>query len=219
MQRRCSLINRRMRRWGLVALIGLALLPSRLLAQGYELRVTLHDTAGQGIVGVSIVLLTEEGQELAREATAADGSAGFASLPAVVRVGVEGQLRGGPPLFQLGDDANGVRLALDLAVAPAVLNLRAERDGLVLPDPTTMIAREEGGPVVEAAEPLPTALIATPAPLPTTQAVDAGATVVVGGQPREDTRHRAGWAPIVSVLIVILAAAMMLFIRRWRASR
>jgi hypothetical protein len=136
-----------------------------------------------------------------------------------VRVAVEGQLRDGPRLFQLGDDAQGVRLALDLAAAPAVLDLRVERDGLVLPDPATMLTLEEGGPIVEVAEPFPTAALATPAPLPTTTTRGAGTGVVVVGPGVEAERPTAGWVPLVTVLIIVVAAAVMLLIQRRRASR
>ncbi len=220
MPKRCPIINRWTLRWGIVALLVIVLLfPSRLLAQSYALRVTLHDPAGQGIAGVTIIVRGEDGQELARQTTAADGAASFAELPAVVRVAVDGQLRGGPRLFQLGDDAQGVRLTLDLAAAPATLDLRAERDGLVIPDPATMLTLEEGGPIVETVEPFPTAALATPAPLPTPATGVAGSAVVVVGAPAEAERPTAGWVPLVTVLIMVVAAAVMLFIQRRRASR
>lgn len=220
MPKRCPIINRWTLRWGIVALLVIVvLLPSQLLAQSYALRVTLRDSAGQGVAGVIIVVRDQDGQELARQVTAADGAASFAELPTVVRVVVDGQLRGGPRLFQLGDDAQGVRLALDLAATPATLDLRAERDGLVLPDPATMLTLEQGGPIVETTEPFPTAALATPAPLPTPATGGADTAVVVVGAPGEAERPAAGWVPLVTVLIIVVAAAVMLLIQRRRASR
>lgn len=212
------LINHRMR-CGVIAvlLVTILFLPGQILAQGYALRVTLYDPAGQGIAGVTIIVRDEQGQELARQTTTADGSAGFVGLPTVVRVAVEGNLRGGPHLFQLGDDTQGVRFAFDLAAASATLDLRAERDGLVLPDPATMLTLEEGGPIVETIEPFPTAALATPAPLPTPATGVAGSAVVVVGAPEEAERPAASWVPLVTVLIMVVAVAVMLLIQRRRA--
>ena len=86
-------------------LFGLAaLLPVLVSAQAYQLQVTLRDTGGVGIAGVSIIVRTEDGQELARQTTGVEGSVSFGDLPAVVLVAVEGQPRGGPNLYQLGAD-------------------------------------------------------------------------------------------------------------------
>lgn len=194
------------------------LLPSRLLAQGHELRVTLRDTDGQGLPGVAIIVRDEEGKELARQTTAEGGASSFAGLPAIVRVAVAGQLRGGPPLVQLGDDARGVRLALDQVATPPTLDLRVERDGLVLPDPATMLTLEMGGPVVNAAVPFATATLATPVPLATSAAGEASASVVVGTN-QEEARPAASWVPLLSVLIIVVAAGVMLLIQRRRAAR
>lgn len=201
----------RRRRIGWLALaLAIALLPEVSAAQGHVLTVTLRDAAGQGIAGITIIVRSEDGQELARQTTDADGTASFDTLPTVVRVAVAGQPRNAPSLYQLGDDAQGVRLALDGGAAPTVLNLRAERDGLVLPDPTTMLSLEVGGPTVDAT-PLARA---TPAPLPTR--IDLGTPPVLVISPPPDPAPPAPpWAPVV-VLLVISAALVGLLALRWR---
>lgn len=193
-------------------LITLLLIPNRLLAEGHDLRVTLRDSAGQNLAGITLIVRDEQGRELSRQVTDADGAASFANLPSVVRVGVEGQIRRGPQLYQLGDDALGVRLDLGQADGAPFLDLRVERDGLVLPDPATMLALEEGGPPVADAVVLPTALIATPAPLPAPPA-PASAGVVSVSEPRSE-EPRDGWVPLVTALLVTLAAGVMLVVRR-----
>lgn len=199
--------------WLLLA-IGMPL-PSQLFAQGYELRVTLRDVGGRGLAGITIMVRDETGQDLARMVSDSSGAARFADLPAIVRVAVDGQARGGPRLFQLGDDAQGIRIMLDKGDELTTLDLRVERDGLVLPDPATMLTLEEGGPVAPDAFLIPTALLATPAPLPTTIAV-AGAVHV--DQPPPPAERRNNWVPLISVLIVVVAAGLMALIQRRRSA-
>ncbi|NJK32209.1 MAG: hypothetical protein HC927_07270, partial [Deltaproteobacteria bacterium] len=122
------------------------LLPATTLAQTHSLRVTVRDVSGQGIPDITIAIRTEDGQELAQARTDAQGTAAFEGLGDVVRVQVRGQPRGGPTLYQLGDDAQGVRFDLSQANVTATLDLRVDHDGLVLPDPATMISLEQGGP-------------------------------------------------------------------------
>jgi hypothetical protein len=141
----------------LVATVLLAALPDVAGAQGHELQVTLHDPAGQPLSSVEVLIRSEAGEELARATTSADGAAAFAGLPAVVRVAVRGQPRRGPALFQLGTDEQGVRIHLAHGDGATVLNLRAERDGLVLPDPATEVAPDQGGPDLDTVTPLPAA--------------------------------------------------------------
>ena len=197
-------------------LFGLAtLLPLMASAQAYQLQVTLRDAGGVPIAGVSIIVRTEDGEELARQTTGVDGSASFDELPTVVLVAVEGQPRGGPRLYQLGADVEGVRIALNTTDAPFDLDLRAEPDGLVLPDPATMLTLEEGGPVVVETSPIPTAAIATPAPLPTVQR-----TAITSSQAtaNDEAPPHAGWVPLVTVLIIAVAAGVMVLIQRRRSA-
>ena len=200
---------------GLLALY--LLLPSLAAAQANELRVSIHDADGQPVSGITVIVRSEGGQELARQTTSMEGIATFAGLPVVVRVAVEGQARGGPALFQLGDDARGVRLDFGQAGDAPNLDLRVERDGLVLPDPATMITREEGGPVVDETSPIPTAVLATPASLPTAP-IASGLPVVINEEPVARQSSPA-WVPWLTVLIIAFAAGVMLFIQRRRDAR
>lgn len=197
--------------WLLLALG--VVLPTAVAAQAFSLQVTLHDASGQALTSITIIVRDEEGRELARATSDANGVARFSGLPAVVRVAVEGQAHGGPHLYQLGDDAKGVRLDLAQGSGTTTLNLRVERDGLVLPDPATMLSLEEGGPVVESAVPIPTALLATPAPLPTAPSTG----VISVGRPIQPAEERGtGWAPLATVLVVALAAGVMRLVQRRR---
>jgi len=188
--------------------------PAPVAAQAQTLLVTLHDASGRALMGITIIVRDEEGRELARAVSDASGTASFSGLPTGVRVAVEGQARGGPRLYQLGDDAQGVRLDLGQGSGSAVLNLRVERDGLVLPDPATMLSLEEGGPVVEDSLPFPTAFLATPAPLPSTATASGVISVGQPAPPQADRRN--GWVPLATVLVVALAAGVMLLVQHRR---
>lgn len=195
------------------------LLPTLAAAQSHILRVSLRDAGGTAIGGVSVIVRTEDGQELARQTTDSSGIASFGDLPGIVRVTVEGQARGGPQLYQLGDDARGVRLDLSLADGSANLDLRVERDGLVLPDPATMLTLEEGGPTVELALPFPTAAVATPALLLTTP-VDASTAVVnMGEASAPAVSHRDGWVAPLTLLILVGTAAVLRLILKLRSEQ
>ena len=199
-------------------LFGLAtLLPVVVSAQTHQLQVTLRDAGGVGIAGVSIIVRTEDGQELAHKTTGVEGSASFDDLPAVVLVAVEGQPRGGPHLYQLGADLQGVRVVLDTSDAPLTLDLRAERDGLVLPDPATMLTLEEGGPIVGDVSPIPTAALATPAPLPTARRT--AITPSGSGSPEGEPPAQAGWVAPVTLLIVVVAAVLLRLVQKLRSTR
>lgn len=198
--------------WLLLALG--VVLPTVAAAQTFSLQVTLHDASGQTLTSITIIVRDEDGRELGRAVSDASGAVSFGALPAVVRVAVEGQARGGPHLNQLGDDAKGVRLDLAQGSGTTTLNLRVERDGLVLPDPATMLSLEEGGAVVEDGVSVPTALLATPAPLPTTTPSTGVVSVGQPIQPGEE--RRAGWAPLATVLVVALAAGVMRLVQRRR---
>jgi hypothetical protein len=108
-----------------------------------------------------------------------------------------------------------VRVDLDQAALPLTLNLRAERDGLVLPDPATMLSLEEGGPLVSEPVPFPTAVIATPAPLPTT-----GRTAITPdttASPESTPPPQADWVPPVTVLILVVAACVLRLVQKLRS--
>lgn len=201
----------------LLVVAAVLLLPDLANAQNPSLQVTLRDSSGAAIVGVSLIVRTEGGEELARQVTDSDGAANFGGLSGVVRVLIDGQPRGGPRLYQLGDDARGVRVDLDQAALPLTLNLRAEPDGLVLPDPATMLSLEEGGPLVVDASPIPTAAVATPAPLPTTRrtAIAPSGT----GSPEGEAPKESGWVPPVTLLIVVVVAIVLRLVQKLRSTR
>jgi hypothetical protein len=205
--------------WLLVLLLLVlgALLPTLAAAQAHTLRVAIQDAAGRGLVGITVIVRSEDGRELARAATDATGTASFADLPAIVRIAVEGQARGGPRLFQLGDDAQGVRF--ELGQEAGTLDLRVERDGLVLPDPATMLALEEGGPVVEQAPTLPTAALATPIPSLPTSTGDTAEVVRIGEDEAPAEPRRADWVPAVTLLLVVAALGVLRLLMKLRSAR
>jgi hypothetical protein len=126
------------------------------------LTVSLHDLANAPIVGATVIVRDASGtSELARAATDTHGIATFAALTQdQVRVAVTGALPDGTRLYQVGADATGILLLL--ASRSTTLDLRSERDGLVLPDPATMISRDLGVPIATRAIDIPAAPMATP---------------------------------------------------------
>ena len=197
--------------------LAILLLPALASAQGHTLQVTLRDSSGVAITNITVVVRSEGGEELARQVTDRDGAAHFGNLSGVVRVLVEGQPRGGPRLYQLGDDARGVRVDLDQAALPLTLDFRAEPDGLVLPDPATMLSLEEGGPLVVDSSPIPTAAVATPAPLPTTRRTAIASSG--SDSPEGEAPPQAGWVPPVTLLIVVVAAIVLRLVQKLRSTR
>ncbi|HEU4328494.1 MAG TPA: hypothetical protein VFS21_35480 [Roseiflexaceae bacterium] len=121
------------------------------------LTVTLRDSHDQAVAGAAMQLRVGAAVQDAGELDAA-GQAELCAPAGTVRVAVSGQLPSGVPLVLPGQDADGIQLRI--GDAPARLHLRVEEDGMVLPDPLTMWAREPGPPVAT----LPaTTLPATPA--------------------------------------------------------
>jgi hypothetical protein len=202
----------RLRQIGWLALaLAIALTPELSAAQGLRLSVTLRDAAGRGVSGITIIVRDEGGAELGRQTSDAAGSAAFDVIPPIVRVAVEGQPRGGPRLYQLGADAAGLRVDLRLSAGQTALDLRVEPDGLVLPDPASMLALEEGGPLAADASPAPSAA-ATPAPPPAASAPsDEGAP--------DGAAPQAGWVPPVTLLIVVGAVAVLRLAQKLRGPR
>ena len=195
----------------------IVLYPALSSAQGYDLTVTLRDAAGQPIPAITINVCSAAGDELARQPTVADGSASFTGLPAVVLVAVVGQPRGGPALFQVENDATGVQVMLDRDLNPRLLDLRVERDGMVLPDPATMIDLQVGGPtVVGSGDYLPSLPLATPAPIPTART--GGATQVVVATGSERPAAGPAWVSLLTLLIIIVAIVILVVIQRRRAN-
>jgi hypothetical protein len=126
--------------------------------------VQLRDVAGAPVAGVAVTVHDLSGSAtLARGATDRSGRASFDALPAEdVRVAVAGALPTGVPLSQPGDDVRGV--AVVLGAPPVYLDLRVETDGVVRPDPATMIAPDVGVPAIAPPEPSSTPTAGEPAP-------------------------------------------------------
>jgi hypothetical protein len=134
-----------------------------------DLIVTVRDVHDAGVVGTMVsVRDAADGLEIARATTDVQGQAVFASLRVgEIRVAVEGQLANGTALYLPGQDSAGIRLTL--GAPPTRLDLRVEPDGLLRPDPATMIVPQIVGDVGGTVGPLavyhPEAPIATPPPL------------------------------------------------------
>jgi hypothetical protein len=193
------------------------LFPPHTFAQGHALTVTLRESAGQPLTGITIQVRSIEGVALAAQSTNAAGQASFPLLPAMVRVVVSGQPRNGPPLYQVGNDATGVLLTLDPSGNPTALDLRVERDGMVLPDPLTMIALQDGGPtVVGTGEYIPTLPLATPFLVPTLPAGGVAQVVVEAGPTQSDPAP--AWVPLVTLFLLVLAVVGLVFLYRRRVA-
>lgn len=132
------------------------------------LTVTLHDLAGAPVVGITVLLRTAGGtEELARATTDATGTAAFAAVGATeVRIAFTGQAAGGTPLYQAGDDAQGMRMTLQDGPNRMAFVLDPA-DGMIAPDPLAVSALETGGPLVTAEAVFPIAPVTTPASFPT----------------------------------------------------
>jgi hypothetical protein len=120
-----------------------------------DLIVTVRDVRGAPIPGLTVQISAgADTPILAQVVTDAQGQAVFATISvSQVRVRVIGTLASGAHLYQPGADAPGV--AVFLGPPPTTLDLRVDSDGMVLPDPVTMIDPIPYGPP-----------IATPAPGP-----------------------------------------------------
>jgi hypothetical protein len=146
----------------LLLLLALGAQPAH--AWGHTLTVRLRDASGAGVPHIEVSVLTPEGTPLTKATTDTNGTAAFPQLAAArVRVQLRGALLDGRPIIQKGADAQGI--ALDLALIDH-LELRAEPDGTILPDPATMLARESGDTaplsVLAVARPSAVAVLASP---------------------------------------------------------
>ena len=110
-----------------------------------ELLVTVRDATRQPLSGITIeVHDLGSGEALAATRTDTIGIASFAHLPtSAVRVRATGHLPSGVALTLLGADADGI--AVYLADDTTGLDLEVEDDGLVRPDPATMLAPDAVG--------------------------------------------------------------------------
>src|SRR5205823_3769805 len=104
-----------------------------------DLIVTVRDVNDRLLAGLTVQIRAGADTPVLSEArTNAQGQAVFANISvSQVRVRVIGTLASGAHLYQPGADARGV--AVFLGPPPTTLDLRVDSDGMVLPDPVTMI--------------------------------------------------------------------------------
>jgi hypothetical protein len=120
-----------------------------------DLIVTVRDGVGVPLAGLTVQIHAGAATPVLSEArTDAQGQAVFATISVnQVRVRVLGTLASGAQLYQIGADATGV--AVFLGPPPTTLDLRVDSDGMVLPDPITMIDPVPYGPVIATHAPGP----------------------------------------------------------------
>jgi hypothetical protein len=133
--------------------MGVLLVPASVWAQDStpttpELIVTVRDGGGVPLAGLTVQIRAgADTPALAQVRTDTQGQAVFATISvSKVRVRVLGTLVSGAQLYQIGADAQGV--AVFLGPPPTTLDLRVDSDGMVLPDPVTMIDPVPHGPVI-----------------------------------------------------------------------
>jgi hypothetical protein len=144
----------------LVGCMVVLLVPASVCAQdspptATDLIVTVRDVRGTPLAGLTVQIRAGADAPVLNEArTDAQGQAVFANISvSQVRVRVIGTLASGTPLYQPGADAPGI--ALFLGPPPTTLDLRVDSDGMVLPDPVTMIDPVPHGPVIATSAPSP----------------------------------------------------------------
>lgn len=169
--------------------------------------VTVSDSSGAGVPGVTVVVRDRSGvHELSRGTTDGQGQFAVASLPAnSVRIAVSGSLTTGAQLYLPGDDAPGI--LLDLTAPPTLLDLRVEPDGQVRPDPATMIVPDLGIPIGDDAPVFPTAI----PPEPTIPAVVSATTLLEPAQlPEAADPPSTRWWLGLAILVLLIAAIVVM---------
>jgi len=187
------------------------------------LTVTLHDLAGAPVVGITVLLRTAGGsEELARATTDAMGTAAFADVVAAdVRIAFMGQVAGGTPIYQAGDDAQGMRMTLQDGPNRMAFVLDPA-DGMIAPDPLAVSALEPGGPLVTAEAAFPTAPVATPALVYGSEgsaAASGDQSAVSSDAAASTSAATPGMLGLGLVLIAVLSLAALGLVvvqRRWR---
>src|SRR6266508_4334055 len=153
-----------MHRLLVIGLIVWLMSSSTALAQDApELIVTLKDVNNAPLAGATVIIRDSSGsRDIARATTDAQGVATFSALmESDIRVVIQGRLPNGATYFQPGNDAKGI--AMFLSAGTNRMNLLADADGMIAPDPLTMSALEPGIPVAtETGATFPTAPVAQP---------------------------------------------------------
>jgi hypothetical protein len=212
-------------------IVWLALSASPAFAQDApNLIVTLKDINNAPLMGAAVIVRDSSGsRDIARATTDAQGVATFSTLMETdIRVAVEGQLPNGAKYFQPGNDARGI--AMFLSAGTNRMNLLADTDGMIAPDPLTMSALESGIPIAtETGATFPTAPVAQPrvtatardaVTLPTVQArlnVVGAAAAPAAGEIAPATSPIMIWLG-VTLLILMIGAGVGIIVahRRWR---
>jgi hypothetical protein len=180
-------------------------------AQAPALVVTLRDAEGQGVPGVIVEVRDQDGHVLARATTDGAGEALFATLPHIsLRVAVAGRM-GGVALRQIGQDAEGVLLVGDIPTH--VLDLRVAPDGLVVPDPASMIAPDPVGPMVASGVSIP------PRSSDATVTAVAEAAARTHGEPAADAPSTEPGSPVLILLLALVGSLLGLVVLMWRWGR
>jgi hypothetical protein len=120
-----------------------------------DLIVTVRDVSGAALPNLLVQIHAgADTPVLAQARTDAQGQVTFTGISvSQLRVRVSGTLVSGAHLYQPGADAQGI--ALFLGPPPTTLDLRVDTDGMVLPDPTTMIDPVPNGPAIASGAPGP----------------------------------------------------------------
>lgn len=191
-------------------LLGWLLLPLPAAAQELppDLIVRLRDSADTGISNITVIVRDASGPELLRAITDASGKAIFERLPVnEIRVLVQGSLPNGNSLYMPGQDAPGIRLLLDSP--PVQLDLRAETDGLVRPDPATMIAPEVGVPLSSVP-----AISVTALPHPSASPIATPVLVMPKTPVESSVDNSFPWMGLFLVIFLAGAATLVILLAR-----
>jgi len=195
-----------------------------------DLIVTLKDINNVPLASATVIIRDSSGsRDIARATTDAQGVATFSTLMETdIRVVIQGRLPNGATYFQPGNDAKGI--AMGLSTGTNRMNLLADTDGMIAPDPLTMSALEPGIPIATEGGPIfPTAPVAQPRPtvtaipavtLPTSQArpgLASAATALAADETAPVTNPLMIWLG-VALLVVLIGAGVGIIVlqRRWR---
>src|SRR6266540_4622732 len=208
-----------MHRFVIGLIVWLALSVGSAFAQeAPDLIVTLKDINNSPLAGATVIIRDSSGsRDIARATSDAQGMATFSTLmESDIRIVIQGQLPNGAKYFQPGNDAKGI--AMFLAAGTNRMNLLADTDGMIAPDPLTMSALEPGIPIAtEGGAIFPTAPVAQPRPtvtaipavtLPTSQArpgLASAATAPAADETAPATIPLMIWLG-VALLVVLIGA-------------
>lgn len=184
------------------------LVPALAIAQVQpNLVVTIRDSNGRGVPGVTVSVRDQAGREVFTGVTNAEGQVMLEKVPAPeLRVAVSGTV-GGVALIQLADDSEGVQIYA--AAPPVTLDLRIDAGGVVIPDPATMIQPE---PIEVPTAPIGAAsIVATTnsaGVLPTAELPASAATTTSASGPAPATAQEGSSGQGVFIGLIAIAAVL-----------